>query len=86
MFSAIPQYSLTDPGLKRTRKTWGKQKSRFNSYRRLYGGTFGIVLAHSGKNPVGVKHNMQPLIPLKLPKCTNETLFTTQLICTSVSI
>jgi hypothetical protein len=29
---------------------------------------------------------MQPLIPLKLPKCTNETLFTTQLICTSVSI
>jgi hypothetical protein len=47
------------------------------SYRRYYGGTFGIVLAHSGKNPGGIKCNMQPLIPLKLPKSTNETLFTT---------
>jgi len=50
------------------------------SYRRYYGGTFGKVLAHSGKDPGGIKWNMQALIRIKLTKSTNETLFTTQLI------
>jgi hypothetical protein len=71
---------LSDPTSKRKKKNLGKAKVTIYGYRRYYGGTFGIVLAHSGKNPGGIKCNMQLLIPLKLPKSTNETLFKTQLI------
>jgi len=82
MFSGIPQYSLIKPNIKKKKKkkNLGKAKVTIYSYRRYYGGTFGIVLAHYGKNPGGIKCNMQSLIPLKLPKSTNETLFITQLI------
>ena len=78
-FSGVPQYSLIRPNIKKKKKNLGKANVTIYSQRRYYGGTFGIVLAHYGKDPGGIKGNMQPLIPLKLPKSTDETLFTTQL-------
>jgi len=65
--------------IKKKKKNLGKKVTIY-SYRRYYEGTFGIVPAHSGKNPGGIKCKMQPLIQLKLPKSTDKTLFTTQLI------
>jgi hypothetical protein len=70
MFSSIPQYSMIRPNIKKKKKNLGKAKVTIYSYRRYYGGTFGIVLAHSGKNPGGIKCNMQSLITLNT---TNET-------------
>jgi len=80
MFSGITQYSLIRPNIKKKKKNLGKAKVTIYTYRRYYGGTLGTVLAHSEKNPGGIKCNIQPLMPLKLPKSTNETLFITQLI------
>lgn len=80
MSSGIPQYLLIRPNIKRKRKTWGKQKSRFITTRDFTAVLFGIFPAHSGRNPGGIKCNTQPLIPLKLHKSTKKQLFTPQLI------
>jgi hypothetical protein len=48
---------LIRPNTKQKKKNLGKAKVKIYSYGRFWGGIFGTVLAHSGRNPGGIKCN-----------------------------